>query len=186
MTARAVPEESRASPGGRFALDRQALVRAVSASPLAERANDQFLPPASRPTGTPTSIRCGGRLRTREEARRRKNQRRQGPLYVFDVPPAVSLAQLVAQQLGPVGLGVQIVRVPPAALSELLAPGEPWDMAMLAWGPDFLDPFMYVNALYRFAPPLGGNFGGFEFADIHAPDDRGGAAARRRPRHRLR
>ena len=147
-----------------FALDRPALVRAVSPSPLAERVNDQFLPPGL-PAYRDADIYP---LRRPDLARARKlagGNTRGGKvaLYVFDVPPAVSLAQLVAQQLGPIGLDVQIVRVPPAALvQKLLAPGEPWDMTMLPWGPDFLDPFTYINALYRFAPPLGGNVGAFD------------------------
>ena len=147
-----------------FALDRQALVSAVSTSPLAERVSDQVLPPGL-PSYRDADIYP---LRRPDLARARKlagGNTRGGKvsLYVFDVAPVVSLAQLVAKQLGPIGLDVQIVRVPPAALvPKLLAPGEPWDMAMLAWGPDFLDPFTYINQLYRFAPPLGGNFGGFD------------------------
>jgi ABC-type transport system substrate-binding protein len=147
-----------------FALDRPALVRAVSPSPLAERVNDQFLPPGL-PSYRDADIYP---LRRPDLARARKlasGNTRGGKvaLYVFDVAPVVSLAQQVAKQLGPIGLDVQIVRVPPAALvQKLLAPEEPWDMTMLTWAPDFLDPFMYINALYRGAPQLSANVGGFD------------------------
>jgi peptide/nickel transport system substrate-binding protein len=148
-----------------FALDRRALVSAISPSPLSETVTDQFLPhglpayrdadifPLRRPDLARARKLAGGNTRNGKVA-----------LYVFDVAPGVSMAQLVAKQLEPVGLDVEIVRVPPAALyQKLLAPGEPWDMAMaFPWGPDFLDPFTYINTLYRFAPPLGGNVGGFD------------------------
>ena len=171
-----------------FALDRQALVSAISPSPLAERVTDQFLPPGL-PSYRDADIYP---LRRPDLARARKlagGNTRNGKvaLYVFDVAPAVSMAQLVAKQLEPIGLDVQIVRVPPAALySEAPRSRRALGHGDAGLGPGLPRSFHVHQRALPLCPATRRQRRRVRFADVHAPDDRGGAAARRRSRSGLR
>ena len=72
--------------------------------------------------------------------------------YTTDVPPALAAAQLVKRQLVEIGLEVEVKALPihiatAAYVGKLAARGEPWDIALVLWTPNFIDPFAYVNAM---------------------------------------
>ena len=67
-------------------------------------------------------------------------------------PPPLALAQLVKRQLAEIGLDVELRPVPyhvtsAAYLGPLFAAGETWDIALVLWTPDYLDPYAYLNRL---------------------------------------
>ena len=78
-----------------------------------------------------------------------------GGKIVFHVPEspwAIGCAQCVAEQLTKIGLGVEIRpfaewTTTSAYLGRLGNPDEPWDMALVLWTPDFVDPYAYINRL---------------------------------------
>jgi ABC-type oligopeptide transport system substrate-binding subunit len=73
-------------------------------------------------------------------------------MYTTAVLPAMTLAQLVKQQLDQIGLDVEIVPSPlhiasAAYLDRLAARGEAWDLALVLWTPNLPDPHAYLNQL---------------------------------------
>jgi peptide/nickel transport system substrate-binding protein len=141
-----------------FALDRRALARAVTNSPLAERLTDQYLPPTF-PGYRDADIYPLERADLRKARQLARGNTRGGKaaLYVFDAPQPVAVAQLVARQLGAIGLRVDVKRVPNPGV--LVNPNEPWDLAISLWLPAFNDPFTYLNELFDSRSP--GNIGRF-------------------------
>ena len=90
-----------------------------------------------------------GRARTLAEG-----HRRQGKLvfYVPQWPRKLNAAQRVQEQLGEIGLEVEIRELSEYAtssayLGRLGNPDEPWDMAFVVWSPDYVDPFAYLNRI---------------------------------------
>ena len=72
--------------------------------------------------------------------------------YTTDTPLALAAAQLVKRQLVEIGLEVEVKALPihiatAAYVGKLAAQGEPWDIALVLWTPNFIDPFAYVNAM---------------------------------------
>ena len=79
--------------------------------------------------------------------------------YVPDFAPPLALAQMAKRQLEEIGLDVTLVPIPhhvtnSAYLGRLGARGEPWDIALQLWTPDYIDPYAYVNRLLE--PRFGG------------------------------
>jgi peptide/nickel transport system substrate-binding protein len=149
-----------------FALDRRALVRAATSSPLLDRLTDQYLAP-TLPGFKNAQIYPLQRpdLRRARELARGNTRGGKATLYVIDVPPQVAIAQLVKRQLAEIGLDADLRPIPLSAFyTRLAAPGEAWDLAVgPLWGPAFIDPYTYINEL--FATPLsrgGGNLGRFD------------------------
>jgi peptide/nickel transport system substrate-binding protein len=131
-----------------FAVDRRALVLA-NGSPLFARTTDQFLPrglpgfndariyPLTAPDLSRARALASGRTRGGKAV-----------LYTIDMPSTLARAQLFSQQLAKIGLDVQVKGIPgPAYLVRLYSRDEPYDIAFHAWGPDYLDPFTYINTL---------------------------------------
>jgi peptide/nickel transport system substrate-binding protein len=149
-----------------FALNRRALVRATTNSPLLDRLTDQYLAP-TLPGFKDAQIYPLERpdLRRARALARGNTRGGKATLYAIDVPPQLAIAQLVKRQLAEIALDVDVRPIPPSAFyTRLAAPGEPWDLAVGAlWGPAFIDPYTYINEL--FATPLsrgGGNLGHFD------------------------
>ena len=72
--------------------------------------------------------------------------------FVPDFPQPLALAQLVRRQLAEIGLDVTLRPVPyhvtnSAYLGRLGDRDEPWDIALVLWTPDYIDPYAYVNRL---------------------------------------
>lgn len=133
-----------------FALNRRALSRAVTNSPLAERLTDQYLPPTF-PGFRDADIYPLERpdLRRARELARGNTRGGKATLYVRDSPLPLAVAQLVKRQLTGIELDVEVKAIPGSALlNRLVAPDEPWDLTVILWVADFIDPYSYVNELF--------------------------------------
>jgi len=132
-----------------FAIDRAALVRAVS-TPLSGRLTDQYLPP-TMPRFRDARIYPLSRADLRRARALAKGNTRSGKavFYVPAVPPALTVAQLVKQQLAKIGLDVEVKPIPfPAFAGRLSARDEAFDMGgPLFWAADYFDPYSYINLL---------------------------------------
>jgi len=132
-----------------LAIDRAALVRAVS-TPLSSRLTDQYLPP-TMPRFRDARIYPLSRSDLRRARVLAKGNTRSGKLvfYAPAVPPALTIAQLVKQQLARIGLDVEVKPIPPAALAgRLAARDEAYDVGgPLFWAADYFDPYSYINLL---------------------------------------
>lgn len=150
-----------------FALNRGAL----SGGPTAVR-TDQYLPhkmPGFRdddlyPLDGPDLARA------RELARGNTRSGR-AVMYTTDFPPPVATAMAVREQLAGIGLDVEVKAIPEHIASasyagQLARPGEPWDIALVLWGPPIPDPWAYLNALLDTEFIGGTNLGGFASAAI--------------------
>jgi peptide/nickel transport system substrate-binding protein len=138
-----------------LALDRRALVGALSSSPLFSRRTDQYLPPGI-PGFTDAKIYPLERPDLRRARTLARGQTRGGKAvyYAPNLPGPVGVAQLVKRQLAEIGIDVELRPIPVSAfLARLRARDEPWDIAPLLWAPDYIDPYSYVNLLFdgRFA-----------------------------------
>ena len=135
-----------------FALDRRALV--LTGGPLVSRASDQYLPPIlpgfrdadvyplERPDLERAKELAQGSLRGGKAV-----------LYVNSSPLPMALGQLVKQQLGAIGLEVEVRGIPihsasAAYFNKLGTSGEPWDIAFGLWSPSYIDPYAYINLLF--------------------------------------
>ena len=88
---------------------------------------------------------------------------RKAVLYVIDVPGEVPLAQILKQNLAKIGLDAEIMRIPPSAYFDRIGTrGEPFDIAWGAWGPDYLDPYTYINTLLHGSPIGDYNYSRFD------------------------
>jgi ABC-type transport system substrate-binding protein len=135
-----------------FALDRQAL-QVTAGGPITSRRTDQYLPyavPGFRDAPI-YPLRRSDLERARKLARGRL-RRAKAVFYAPDFALPMQTAQLVKQQLAPIGLEVEIRPVPlhiasAAYFDRLAARGEPWDIALVLWAPGVADPFSYINLL---------------------------------------
>jgi ABC-type oligopeptide transport system substrate-binding subunit len=70
---------------------------------------------------------------------------------VPDVAPALAAAQAVKEQLAGIGLDVDIRPLGEHATASSylgrLGSDEPWDLALVLWSPDYVDPSAYINRL---------------------------------------
>jgi peptide/nickel transport system substrate-binding protein len=62
-------------------------------------------------------------------------------------PFARPVAEVAKLNLAQIGLDVDIQEVP-NLFQRLKTPGEPWDIALVGWFADYLDPFNFVNDLF--------------------------------------
>jgi peptide/nickel transport system substrate-binding protein len=135
-----------------FALDRKALL-ATAGGQYASRVTDQYLPygiPGFRETDIyPLEAADVARAKSLAQGNLRSGK---AVMYTTDVLPAVTLAQLVKQQLAAIGLEVEVKRIPlhiasAAYLEKLAARGEEWDIALVLWTPNIPNPHAYLNQL---------------------------------------
>ena len=134
-----------------FAVNRRALVN--TGGSLVSRPSDQYLPtimpgfrdadvyPLERPDLQRAKALANGNLRGGKAI-----------LYVNSSPLPTAIGQLIKQQLGEIGLDVEVRGIPihsasAAYFKKLATPGEPWDMAFGLWSPSYIDPFAYINLL---------------------------------------
>jgi ABC-type oligopeptide transport system substrate-binding subunit len=92
--------------------------------------------------------------------------------YVPDCPGALACAQFVKGQMEQLGLAVEIRpfsewATASAYLGRLGAADEPWDLAMVRWTPDYVDPFAYVNRLLDDREAGGTDLAGFDDPGYH-------------------
>jgi len=147
-----------------YAIDRRELAQATTPSPLAYRLTDQYLPPALPGFRDaklhPLELPDVTRARTLARGNLRGGK---AVLYIGTFPQAVAAAQAAKRQLDAIGLRVEVKPLPAPALSKALyTPGEPWDLTLAPWLPDYADPFQYVNALFDPQYLQLGNIGRFD------------------------
>ena len=144
-----------------FALNRREL---TPTAPLAYRLTDQYLPPSlpgyrdaklyplERPNLPRAKALARGSLRGGKAL-----------LYVNTAPLPLAVAQTAKRQLAEIGLDVELRPLAGAALLRALyTPGEPWDLTIALWQPDYADPFQYVNFLFDPRYANVGNIGRFD------------------------
>ena len=130
-----------------FAVDRAALARA-DGTPLFARPTDQYLPPGLPGFNDARIYPFTPDLRKARALARGNTRGGRVVLYTFEFPAALVRAQIVARNLAEIGLDVEVKGLAPAGyFGRLVAPGEPWDIALSPWAPDYLDPYAYVNFL---------------------------------------
>ena len=88
-------------------------------------------------------------------------------LYIPACAGVLACAQFVRAQLEQLGLDVEIKPLAEwttasAYLGRLGNPDEPWDLALILWAPDFVDPYAYINRLLDSQEAGGTALGGFE------------------------
>jgi YVTN family beta-propeller protein len=133
-----------------YAIDRRALAAVGSGfQALPERPTDHYLPP-----GMPGYRGAGFYPLSPDVAKARQLVKeahaagRTAILYTFDVPPGPELAQIVKNDLGAIGIQVQVKVFPSTALfSRLATPGERFDIGYSGWIADYPDPNDFLNAL---------------------------------------
>jgi peptide/nickel transport system substrate-binding protein len=124
-----------------FALDRRALQRAVSTSPLDRRLTDQYLPPSLPGFRDADIYPLEHANLSRAKALARGTTRGgKALLYATDRPQPLAAAQVVKRQLAAIGLDVEIVAIPRGGSDD----GR-WDLTSNFWGADYLDPYAYIN-----------------------------------------
>jgi ABC-type oligopeptide transport system substrate-binding subunit len=93
---------------------------------------------------------------------------RKAVFYVPACAGAVACVQFVVkEQLEALGLEVEIRPFPEwtttsAYLGRMGDPDEPWDLALIQWTPDFVDPFAYINRLLDGRPAGGTDLARFD------------------------
>jgi peptide/nickel transport system substrate-binding protein len=88
-------------------------------------------------------------------------------LYVTDFSLPMATAQRIKQQLEPIGLEVEIKPIPEhvassAYLGRLGSADEPWDLALVLWSPDYVDPSGYINQALDPQAPGARSLAGFD------------------------
>ncbi|HXV75271.1 MAG TPA: ABC transporter substrate-binding protein [Candidatus Polarisedimenticolaceae bacterium] len=152
-----------------LALDRSAL----SGGPVATR-TDQYLPYAMPGFRDDDVYPLLGADLPRAKALARGNTRSgRAIMYTTDFAPPIQTAMTVRQQLAEIGLDVEVKAIPEhiasaAYAGQLSRPGEPWDIALVLWGPPIPDPYAFLNALLETDFIGGTNLGGFSSSAIDA------------------
>jgi ABC-type oligopeptide transport system substrate-binding subunit len=85
---------------------------------------------------------------------------REAVLYIMGGPPTAALAEIVKSNLRAIGIEVQIRNLGPGLFERLERPGEPFDMALVAWFADYPDPINFLSLLDGRADKF--NFGHFD------------------------
>jgi peptide/nickel transport system substrate-binding protein len=133
-----------------FAIGRRGL---QLAGPLSSELTDQYLPPsmagfkdsAIYPLEQPD-------LATARQLAQGNTRDGKAVFYTTDNPLALATGQLVKRQLAEIGLDVEVKALPihiatAPYVGKLATPGEPWDIALVLWTPNFIDPYAYLNSL---------------------------------------
>ena len=98
---------------------------------------------------------------------------RKAAVYTPDIPLTRRSAQLVQTDLTKLGLEVEVVpfgehAAAPSYLGRLGKADEPWDLALVLWTPDFVDPAAYINRLLDGQHAGGTNLARFDEAPYNA------------------
>lgn len=136
-----------------LAINRRDLTSTTAGAQGTGTLTDQYLPPlvpGYRDARINPLMRSD--IRAAKELARGNTREGKAIFYVPDFPPPLAFAQLVKQQLAEIDLEVSLRPVPyhvtnSAYLGPLGVPGEPWDIALVLWTPDYIDPYAYVNRL---------------------------------------
>jgi ABC-type transport system substrate-binding protein len=130
-----------------FAIDRPALLRARGAN--TGTLTDQYLPPTT-PGFQDRAIYPlhGPRLAKARALARGHLRSGHAVLYIKDTDTDATQAQIVQNDLKAIGVDVAVQRFPgPALFQKLFTADEPFDMTFLGFGPDYFDPYAFLNIL---------------------------------------
>ncbi len=147
-THRPLFQDARLRQAVNYAVDRAALAQLGGpGDPLPDQPTDDYLPP-----GIPgySNLHVYP-LRPNLAKARSLATGHSGATVVFytcDQPPCAQQGQIVKTDLAAIGLQVQVETMPIDTLyTKIATPGEPFDIAMVNWGADYLDPDDYLNLL---------------------------------------
>src|SRR6266851_581275 len=131
-----------------FALDRPALLQARGGS-LAGKVTDHYLPsgfPGFRHVRLyPLQHPDLARARTLARGHTRGGT---AVMYAQSSGPSVEEAKIVKTDLARIGIDVEIRSFPGEQFFQrLFTPGEPYDLALAGWFPDYQDPYDFLNSL---------------------------------------
>jgi ABC-type oligopeptide transport system substrate-binding subunit len=128
-----------------YAIDRRALARHSLFADLPAKPTDQYLPPGMPgfrdariypfTPDLPTARRLAGR------------QRRTVVLYALSEPAHLRFAEIVKANLRPIGMDVQIKALGEGLFFQIARRDEPFDMAVVGWQADYLDPMDFLAQL---------------------------------------
>ena len=129
-------------------LPRNAFKASASALPV----TDQYLPAPVQGFRDRPIYPLGGDLTQAKSLAAGSMRDRKAAFYVPDCAGAIACVGFVVSQLEQLGLEVEVRPFPEwtttsAYLGRLGDPDEPWDLALIQWTPDFVDPFAYINRL---------------------------------------
>ena len=149
-----------------FAIDRPALLR-ERGGPAVGKLTDQYLSPSMPGFRDARIYPLRGPNLARARALARGHTRGgHAVLYIQDKGPSVPQAQLLQDELKRIGIAVQIKAFPgPAYFQRIFTPDEPYDIALLGFGPDYLDPYAVLNLLLdgrQLAKPGSNNLAHFD------------------------
>ena len=154
-----------------FAIDRRALARTATGTPLSDRLTDQYLPP-SLPGFRDADIYPLERPNLeRARALARGNLRGgKAVLYSNNAPQPFAVAQAAKQQLAEIGLDVEVRGRSPVPRCSAGSPSQesPGTWCSSSGAPDFVDPYTYLNGLFDPRVPSGGNIGRFDSSTFNA------------------
>ena len=144
-----------------YAIDRPELTRAFGG--LAGRRTDQMLAPAfGRPAGI-YPLDGADPLAARRWYGRARLQPTKLVLYAWTIPPAVIAAQVIVYNLAQLGIEVEVKYFSPlTAATKARTPGEPVDLVLSPWAPDYADGAAYFE-------PLLGRGGAANFVNVDDP-----------------
>jgi peptide/nickel transport system substrate-binding protein len=131
------------------ALDRGAIVRRGPGWPLSHRPTDQILP-RSLPGWVDHRIYplAGRDLRLARRLAARNLRSGKAVLYAPRIPFLVDHANVVARQLSDIGLEVDVTLLAPAAIDARAGrPGEPYDIVLARYFPEYPDPANVIGRL---------------------------------------
>jgi peptide/nickel transport system substrate-binding protein len=136
-----------------------ALDRFSFGHPASSEWTDQYLPPHVPGYRNRSIYPLGGDPQRAKALADGHTRGGKAVLYVPDFAQPLATAQLVRQQLAEIGLEIEIRTfaehaTSSAYLGRLGNANEPWDLALVLWTPDFIDPSGYINQ------PLGSQFPG--------------------------
>ena len=123
------------------------------ASASADPVTDQYLPSSVPGFRDRPVYPLGGDMASAKALAAGNLRDRKAVFYVPDCAGAIACAAYVARQLEEkLGLEIQVKPFPEwtttsAYLGRLGDPDEAWDLALIQWTPDFVDPFAYINRL---------------------------------------
>jgi peptide/nickel transport system substrate-binding protein len=149
-----------------FAIDRPALLR-ERGGPQVGQLTDQYLSPSMPGFRDAPIYPLHGPNLARARALARDHTRGgRAVLYIQDKGPSVPQAQLLQDELKRIGITVQVKAFPgPAYFQRIFTPDEPYDIALVGFGPDYLDPYAVLNLLLdgrELAKPGNNNFARFD------------------------
>jgi peptide/nickel transport system substrate-binding protein len=114
-------------------------------------ASSQYLPPGVAGYAQRSIYENAGDLDRGRELAAGNLRDGKAVFLVPDVAQAVAFAQIVQSRLEELGLHVELQRFGEHATASSylgrLGSDEPWDLALVVWSPDYVDPSAYINRL---------------------------------------